>query len=204
MIKVKLVSHTPLPEEVIAEAIRACYNSSAKAENLIENCIANGHESVLEHAIATFEITGVSRALTHQLVRHRIASYTQESQRYVKQSEFKYIVPPSVLVKNGFYEKYVNLMADIEKLYCKMISAGIKKEDARYILPNAATTRIFVTMNFRSLRHFIKLRIHKSAQWEIRSLAKEMLKILAFIAPTCFLDFMKENIYFMAGKNENN
>lgn len=158
--------------------------------------LASGHESILEHAVYTFEVKGVSRALTHQLVRHRMASYAQQSQRYVDMSEAAYIIPESIdkcltpATPDGcpLNIEYVNAIRKCEEVYRKLVGAGISPEDARYVLPNACTTNIIITMNARSLRNFFALRCCERAQWEIRELAKKMLKICKEVSPTIFED----------------
>ena len=146
----------------------------------------SGHESVLEHAVFTFEVKGVSRALTHQLVRHRIASYSQQSQRYVKITDMDgYVIPKSVDEWNMLND-YCSIMGEIWEYYDRLIKAGVPVEDARYILPNACTTNIIITMNARELRHFFSLRCCERAQWEIRELANRMLKICKEVSPIIF------------------
>jgi len=195
--KVELVTYTPDAERTIERAMRICHGGDMAADGstnktFIQGVIKLGHESVIEHACATFKISGVSRSLTHQLVRHRLASYTQESQRYVKKSNFEYVTPESIQDKPELYEKYVNLMREINELYNLFIYASINREDARYILPNACTTSIWVTMNFRELRNFFKLRCDSHAQAEIRNLAKEMLKLCYDRFPIIFEDLYKQ------------
>lgn len=162
----------------------------------LREAIRSGHESVLEHAVFTFEVKGVSRALTHQLVRHRMASYAQQSQRYVDMSEAAYIIPESIdkclapATPDGcpLNIEYVNAIRKCEEVYRKLVGAGIYPEDARYVLPNACTTNIIVTMNARELRHFFSLRCCERAQWEIRELANRMLKICKEVSPIIFED----------------
>lgn len=169
----------------------------------LREAIRSGHESVLEHAVFTFEVKGVSRALTHQLVRHRIASYSQQSQRYVNMDEFEYVTPDwieqswfddSEGVGNGNWgsgrlkDLYDSEMERLASLYSLMVESGVPEEDARYILPNACTTNIIVTMNARELRHFFSLRCCERAQWEIRELANRMLKICKEVSPIIFED----------------
>lgn len=156
--------------------------------------LASGHESILEHAVYTFEVKGVSRALTHQLVRHRMASYAQQSQRYVDMSEAAYIIPESIdkcltpATPDGcpLNIEYVNAIRRCEEVYRKLVGAGISPEDARYVLPNACTTNIILTANARELRHIFALRCCERAQWEIRELANKMLKICKEVSPTIF------------------
>ena len=151
--------------------------------------IRSGHESVLEHAVYTFEVKGVSRALTHQLVRHRVASYSQQSQRYVNMEDFNYVIPESIKVNENVWNEYSTLMEYISDLYREMVDKyNIPGEDARYILPNACATNIVVTMNARELLHFFALRCCNRAQWEIRELAEKMLKLCWEVSPIIFED----------------
>lgn len=150
--------------------------------------IRSGHESVLEHAVYTFEVKGVSRALTHQLVRHRIASYSQQSQRYVKITDMDgYVIPKSVDEWNMLND-YCSIMGEIWEYYDRLIKAGVPVEDARYILPNACTTNIIITMNARELLHFFALRCCNRAQWEIRELAEKMLELCREVSLAIFDD----------------
>jgi thymidylate synthase (FAD) len=189
---VSLIRVTENAERLIEEAGRTCYQSFDKAddtshERLIKVLIKSGHDSVLEHAAATFVISGVSRALTHQLVRHRIASYSQKSQRYCKEGQFEYVIPDKLKELGGnTLDLYNKLMAEIQCTYDSLMQAGLKAEDARFVLPNACTTEIVVTMNFRALRHFFHERLAPTAQWEIRQVASEMYDLLTAVAPTVF------------------
>ena len=157
-----------------------------KALKLLKNIVEKGHGSVLEHCCFTFSIEGISRACSHQLVRHRVASYSQQSQRYVNGEKFGYITPDKIKKMDVLDEAYNNFMEEVQTFYKNLILAGIPKEDARYILPNATTTNIVVTMNARELLHFIGLRSSPRAQWEIRELAQEMLRQLQDVAPVIF------------------
>lgn len=157
--------------------------------NALRTALRSGHESILEHAVYTFEVKGVSRALTHQLVRHRVASYSQQSQRYVGMENFSYIVPQSIRNNPDALDDYIKLMGRLTEFYVELVSDdgyGIPEEDARYILPNACTTNIIITMNARELRHFFSLRCCERAQWEIRELANRMLKICKEVSPIIF------------------
>lgn len=157
----------------------------------LKAALRSGHESVLEHAVYSFEVKGVSRALTHQLVRHRIASYSQQSQRYVNMGDFGYVIPKSIMDNPDAFDDYVNLMGRISQFYEELASEEgyhIPKEDARYILPNACTTNIIVSMNARSLMNFFAIRTCARAQWEIRELANKMLKICKEVSPIIFDD----------------
>jgi thymidylate synthase (FAD) len=145
-----------------------------------------GHTSVVEHTCFTFAISGVSRSLTHQLVRHRIASYSQQSQRYVNLSNPQYVVPPTIAGNSEMSAEYRATMELIWRQYNALLQLGIPAEDARYVLPNATCTNILVTMNARELLHFFELRCCLHAQWEIRELADAMLDEVKQVAPTIF------------------
>lgn len=197
MIKVKLLEYTPNPERVVAMAARLCYSpigaeelseklSDEQVKKLVGKMVKLGHASTIEHVSFTFGIEGVSRVLTHQLVRHRIASYDQQSQRYVAEHDFEYILPPTIAAKPEARAKFEALMQQIRQTYDELTEAGIPKEDARYVLANAAETKILVTMNARSLLHFFNLRCCNRAQWEIREMANQMLAQVKTIAPTLF------------------
>lgn len=190
--KVTLLRITENPEGLIASSARVCYASEPKAEGADEKLLKNlrswGHLSTFEHASATFLAEGVSRACTHQLVRHRIASYSQQSQRYVNEEGFEYVTPPSIDKNPKLKARFDGAVENARKSYKELIDAGVPKEDARFLLPNAAASKIVFTMNFRELRHFIQLRTAKGAQWEIRELAREMLRILKEKAPNAFDD----------------
>ena len=157
--------------------------------------IKNKHFSVLEHAYATVRISGVSRAFTHQLVRHRLCSYTQQSQRYVNESNFRYIEPKSIKNDPNTHSIFENFINEAKKVYVELQKLGIENEDARFILPNAVESQIVVTANLREWRHIIELRGSANAQWEIREVAIEIFKILKKHAPVVFEDFEinKEN-----------
>ena len=197
-IKVSLISYTKDPEQTVCAAIRQCYSNKGGVElkektkpevvkRLIKQIIASGHTSTIEHANFTFAIEGVSRACTHQLVRHRIASFSQQSQRYVEEKgELDYIIPPKVKKNKQALEKYESDVREAHNDYKKLVEDGIDKEDARYLLPNAAETKIVVTMNARSLLNFFEKRLCTRAQWEIRKMAKLMLNEVRPVAPTIF------------------
>jgi thymidylate synthase (FAD) len=158
-----------------------------KAKKIISRVTGYGHASVIEHASFTFSIEEVSRAMTHQLVRHRIASYTQQSQRYVTYDTVeKYVTPPSIERSSEAKKIFDETLEKISETYQKLMKCGIPKEDARFILPNAAKTNIIVTMNARELHHFFNLRCCARAQWEIREAATEMLKQVKKAAPALF------------------
>ena len=197
---VRLLFHTPEPERAIAAAARLCYAPVGAAELLetmspeavhrvLKIIISGGHDSALEHAGYTFAIDGVSRALTHQLVRHRVASYNQQSQRYVSYAEEpQFIVPPSVAADPAALKRFKAANAAAFGAYRELLDSGIAAEDARYLLPNAMETKIVVTMNARELLHFFELRCCNRAQWEIRDLALRMLELAEPTAPYVFLD----------------
>ena len=192
--KVKLIAITKYldgdgtPEELLEHAGRVCYRSQSQGNpgKFLQARIREGHESLIEHASATFEISGISRACSHQLVRHRLASYSQESQRYCDTGEWEPVIPSSILEcgwATSIFDKY---MDRAKVLYEELRELGISKEDARFVLPNATPTRIIVTMNFRSWRHFCTIRCDKQSQWEIRKLAIKILNLLYEQAPSVF------------------
>ncbi|MDF2568874.1 MAG: thyX [Sporomusa sp.] len=195
--KLKLIQYTPNPERTVAMSARLCYSASGAEElaqtmpdtqvgNLIDKLIDMGHLSTFEHASFTFAIEGISRVLTHQLVRHRIASYSQQSQRYVAEHGFEYIVPTTVAANAEAKAKYEALMQQIQNTYDELVALGVHQEDARYVLANATETKIVVTMNARSLLHFFEKRCCQRAQWEIRKLANAMLNEVQLVAPRLF------------------
>jgi len=191
--KVELLFITPEAEKLIETAGRTSYLSFGKQgkdteKAFIRMLIKRGHLSVLEHAYATFRISGISRAFTHQLVRHRLCSFTQQSQRYVDESKFNYIEPLSIKNHPEAHSAFVDFMEKTRKAYQELQKLGIKKEDARFVLPNATESQIVVTANLREWRHIIELRSEPGAQWEIREAAIEILKILKKHAPTIFED----------------
>lgn len=186
-------------EKVNASAANLCYNAigakdiladmtNENAQRLTKMMIATGHHSTIEHVSFTFAIEGISRACTHQLVRHRIASYSQQSQRYVKAKDFvSSAIKPKTIANNAeANEKFDALMQKIADCYNELTELGIPAEDARFVLPNAAETKIVVTMNARSLLHFFEERCCNRAQWEIREMANLMLKEVRKVAPTLF------------------
>ena len=212
--KVKLLTHTPNPEAVIASAARLCYSNASiddlmlktedkeNTKEYIDMLMSLGHESPIEHVSFTFGIEGISRACSHQLVRHRIASYSQKSQRYVNETQFEYVTPEAIasdpIIKAVYDEtmqllqgRYDSIRAALVQKYIKdgmdEKAAGKKaNEDARMILPNACCTSIVLTMNIRSLFNFFKHRCCNRAQWEIRDVADEMLRQCMEVAPNIF------------------
>ncbi len=219
--KVTLLAHTPDPEKIIAAAAKLCYSESGvenildgldseKTEKFLNMLMSLGHQSPIEHVSFTFGIEGVSRALLAQFTRHRIASYSVKSQRYVKEGMFEFVTPPEIENNEKAKELYIKTMEADQKaydklaeiLFCKhydtLIAEGkdekeAKKaaekmaiEDARFVLPNACETKMVVTMNARSLMNFFNHRCCTRAQWEIRDVADEMLRLVKEIAPTLF------------------
>jgi len=219
--KVKLIQYTPEPEKTIAVAAKLCYSPSGveeiekgldeeKIEKFINMLMGLGHQSPIEHINFTFAVEGVSRVLTHQLVRHRIASYSQQSQRYVKLDQFEYIVPPSIEEIPEAKEKFIQAMKNDQKTYdglvqilqekhivklmdegksekqAKRMAEKMAIEDSRYVFPNACETKIVFTMNARTLLNFFHHRCCQRAQWEIREMATSMLALVRNVAPTIF------------------
>lgn len=212
--KVSLITHTPNPEKLVAAAAKFCYSPAdtdaimdgltpEKTAKFLDMLVELGHESPVEHVTFTFAIEGVSRSLLAQITRHRIASFSVQSQRYVAENKFEYVVPPAIadgdeLIREGFEDAMYfaqHAYAYLSGRLCgKYMAAGmsekdaVKKaqEDARYVLPNACTTKIMMTMNVRSLWNFFKLRCCNRAQWEIRELAWQMLHICRDVAPILF------------------
>jgi len=197
-LKVKLLRYTADPELLCGTAALTSSQSGypsemlekmnlERARQIVKRVTGYGHMSIIEHASFTFSIEDVSRALTHQLVRHRIASYTQQSQRYVKYDTLKsYVIPPSIEANPEAKKLFDETLERISAAYNKLLEMGIPKEDARYILPNAAKTNIVVTMNARELRHFFNLRCCNRSQWELREVAMEMLRQVKKVAPSLF------------------
>ena len=219
--KVKLLTHTPEPEKYIATAAKLCYANAdvdslmdgltdEKIESFVEMLASIGHESPLEHVTFTFAVEGISRACSHQLVRHRIASYSQQSQRYVDMKQFEYVTPPEIAADEEINSLYIEQMQSAAQSYQKLaqmltdkhyqafLEQGISEkqamqkakkraiEDARFALPNACETKIILSMNARALLNFFKLRCCNRAQWEIRAVAVEMLRQVSAVAPQLF------------------
>jgi len=196
--KVALLQYTPEPERTVALAARLCYSpadidelqkkiSASDIRNFLEKIMSLGHQSVLEHASFTFGVEGISRVTTHQLVRHRIASFSQQSQRYVSHADrFEAIVPVTIAERPEALARFEAQLAAAHQAYADLVEAGIPAEDARYLLPNATATKILVTMNARELLHFFELRCCERAQWEIRAMAVEMLRLVKPVAPVIF------------------
>lgn len=199
IMNIELIAHTPDPELVIANCATTCYDSKPKdidaARKMIRSLAKAGHEAMIEHAHATFKLSGVSRTLTHELVRHRLFSFAQRSQRYVKENEPSYVTPDVLLDDMQANDRMQIAQKTFEKAmqnawyaYKTLLECGLKPEDARFVLPNACTTEIVVSGNFREYRNFLKLRLSPRAQWEIRKAANIILDKLYEIAPSCFED----------------
>ncbi|MDR3052423.1 MAG: FAD-dependent thymidylate synthase [Coriobacteriales bacterium] len=195
-----LLYHTPDPQRAVATAARLCYApigaaelmeslDAARIESVLATIMRSGHFSTLEHASYTFAVDGVSRALTHQLVRHRIASFNQQSQRYVTLGDEPDVVLPSSIAGNPETLSLFDTAIDCAyATYAQLVEAGVPAEDARYVLPNACVTKIAITMNIRELLHFFELRCCHRAQWEIQELASRMLELVEPTAPFIFMD----------------
>lgn len=197
---VELLQYPDNPERAVATAARLCYAPVGakelmetmppeRVQSVLSTIMKSGHFSTLEHVSYTFAVDGVSRALTHQLVRHRLASFNQQSQRYVKFTEGVETVKPDTVSRdeeaNRIFNEAINAVLEG---YQKLLDAGIPAEDARYLLPNAAETKIVITMNIRELLHFFSLRCCNRAQWEIREMAHRMLALVKPTAPYIFMD----------------
>ena len=203
---VALIRHTLSPEEIVALGARLCYSratiddlkervSARDQSDFVQKIMGMGHDSVLEHASFTFGVEGVSRVLLAQLTRHRLASFSVQSQRYVSYEQgFGYIVPPKIAaLGQDAAEEYARQMDQMHQWYCqwqeRLGAAGeSSNEDARFVLPGACETRLMMTMNVRELRHFFSLRMCSRAQWEIRALATEMHRLCMEVAPALFAD----------------
>ena len=195
--KVELVSYTPNPVESCGRAAGICYDKEQKEDygSFIKRIISYGHMDVIEHANFTFRVEGISRACSHQLVRHRHSSFSQRSQRYVSEKESSFILPSLEYVSPEKREEASSVMREYIKrsyeVYISLIKLGVKKEDARFVLTNAAETRLFWTTNARSLRHFFVMRLDTSAQWEIRDLARLAFDEVIKVAPALFDDLLE-------------
>lgn len=230
---VELLSVTPNGEDLIERACRTCYLSFNRydpprsTEELIKKILRHGHFSVLEHASATFRVKGGSRVFTHEMVRHRLVSPSQESQRYVcyadrpgdpdarsfkdrprkKTRDFEVVVPPSVDAADfadgqSPRDAYLNACAEVYELYERLLSAGVPPEDARYLLPNATTSEIVLTGNFREWRHVCTVRTAPQAHWEIRLVIMQILKTMKELAPIVFHDFVLDTEQMVAHRND--
>lgn len=193
---VRLTAHTPDPDRIIYAAAKICYSqefvksgevvNESKVKKLLKTLYESGHMSPFEHALFTFEVSNISRVTTHQLVRHRLASFCQQSQRYTNSGNANVIVPESVQglePANAIFDRAVKACFEA---YETLVAMGVPQEDARYILPHGTASKIAVSMNARELDHFFTLRLCKRAQWEIRLLAERMLECAKNVAPVAF------------------
>lgn len=192
--QVALIRYTPQPEETVAASARLCYSKvgamevlekmdPGQADKLLSQLLSSGHLSPFEHVSFTFAIEGLSRAASHQLVRHRMASYSQQSQRYVSMKKLEWVTPPTIQRKPETAATFQALVEEVHLLYCRMLEQGVPAEDARYILPNAACTNLVMTMNARELIHVCSVRLCLHAQWEIRELFTRVKSEVEFVAP---------------------
>ncbi len=221
MAKVFLLAHTPNPEHTVAAAAKLCYSNitatqltenltDEKAASFVEMLSEIGHESPIEHASFTFGIEGVSRSLLAQITRHRMASFSVKSQRYVREGSFEYVTPPEIAEIPEALELYEEIMAEDQRKYDRLAEILKEKhiktfiaegkdektatrlaekkaiEDARFVLPNSCETQMVMTMNARSLHNFFKIRCCKRAQWEIQDIANQMLALVSAVAPNLF------------------
>ena len=212
--KVTLINYTPHPIETAFVAARTCYSADTpsnlwersttdsedkispdRMHSLLDKVINSGHHSVLEHINFTFAIEGISRSCSHQLVRHRIASYSQQSQRYVKVAPDAFVTPPTIAANPQAKKIFDDFIASVNRTYQKLLELGIPKEDARFVIPNAAKTNLVMTMNFRELYNVSQIRLCVRAQWEIRELFwkikselarhEELRGLADYLAPKC-------------------
>lgn len=182
--KVELVRMTTNPVEAIEMAASNCYDSTPSNDGRVMNaCYQSGHHSVLEFAVFHFHVEGVSRALLAQLTRHRMAGYAVRSQRYVAEDNFQYVIPPTIAKNPIALSAYMELMDRDQEKYNLLTELGIPAEDARFVIPNSCTTVVDITMNLRSLIHFMNERLCTRSQWEIRELAKRMKKVVISQVP---------------------
>ena len=193
---VKLLAYTQNADAICAAAGNSCYSERPSFEivedidsdKVLSRIVGMGHHSVIEHAVFTFSVEGVSRALTHQLVRHRVASFSQQSQRYVSMRSPTYVTPHTVEADEEAERIFDETMSAIWDAYSRLEAMGIPAEDARYLLPNGCTTNITITINARELLHFFSLRCCNRAQWEIREMADRMLELCLEVSPVIFRD----------------
>ena len=176
---VKLVQHTLDPIDTISKIASICYDSDPKDPlKLVKHLYKSGHHSVFEHIYFTFKIEGISRACSHQLVRHRMCSFTQRSQRYCNESDENFVIPNTFADTIYSYDGYVSAVQEIYDRYTGLVKVGVPKEDARYILPNACCTDLYLSCNLRELIHICNERLCSKAQWEIRELVKKMVELV--------------------------
>lgn len=190
-------------EEHIERAARECYQSQAhmspeSGKRFIRGIILRGHESVLEHASATFRVLGGSRAYTHEQVRHRLLSFSQQSQRYVSEKDFRAVLPPAIADNPEARKVFVELLEETRKAYRRLKELGLGNEDARFVLPNAVESGIVISGNFREWRHVFRTRCSAAAQWEIRRICGLMLKLAREIAPVVFSDLILDEETWIA------
>jgi thymidylate synthase (FAD) len=196
-LSVRLLGHTPEPDALVAAAARLCYSDAAidgllrrelaePSARLLETLRKSGHHSPFEHASFTFGVEGLSRVASHQLVRHRIASFSQQSQRYVRMDRAEIVLPASVAVRPEARALFERQAESAREAYKALLEMGVPQEDARFILPHGWATRLVFTMNIRELLHFFGLRLCRRAQWEIRELARRMLLLCREAAPVSF------------------
>jgi thymidylate synthase (FAD) len=221
-ISVSLLQHTPDPDRAVAVAGRLCYAPVSAADlahnmsdedvaKLVRILVRSGHHSAIEHASFTFAVDGVSRACTHQLVRHRVASYNQQSQRYVRfGAADSFVVPPRIAASLEAETVFLQAMEHAREAYDKLVELGLAEgrsaesvqEDARFVLPNAAETKIVVTMNARELRHFFHVRCCRRAQWEINGLAWRMRAMVRDVSPYLFEGTGPSCLYGQCGEGK--
>jgi thymidylate synthase (FAD) len=221
-LSVTLLQHTPDPDRSVAIAGRLCYAPVSAADlkqamtdeevgKLVRILVRSGHHSALEHASFSFAVDGVSRACTHQLVRHRVASYNQQSQRYVHfGGDDSFVVPPKIAADAAAEKVFLEAMDQARSAYDRLVDLGLAEgrtresvqEDARFVLPNAAETKIVVTMNARELRHFFQVRCCHRAQWEINGLAWEMRQMLREVSPHLFAGTGPNCLYGKCGEGK--
>jgi len=207
-LKVRLLTYTPHPIEAVFTAARSCYSPASPTEiwnvgapkermqSLIDKVIGSGHLSILEHISLIFSIDGISRSCSHQLVRHRLASFSQQSQRHVKVKEGEWVIPPSIEVNRAAWEIFQSTLKGVQSSYERLMEMGVHPEDARYLLPNATKTNLVMTMNLRELYTVSELRLCTRAQWEIRgvfeAIREELTKVedlkgfATYLQPICF------------------
>ena len=183
--KVELIRNTTFPADLCGQAAAVCTDSQ-NYESALMHAVESGHTSVLEHAVFTFQVEGISRACLAQLTRHRLASFDVQSQRYVKLDDPELVIPPSILQDRELTQEVEECMMYSMETYRKLLDAGIPAEDARYVTPQAVPTKLIMTMNARELIHFFSLRTCNRAQWEIREMADRMLKICRKVSPRIF------------------
>jgi thymidylate synthase (FAD) len=202
--QVELMAITPNAEEVIEDACRTCYlsfhrkNPPESTRELITKILEKKHHSVLEHASATFRVLGGSRVFTHEMVRHRVVSPSQQSQRYVNEADSEVVLPPSVAADDEARAVFDRMVAEAQEGYSKLRALGVPREDARYLLPGGVVSEIVLSANLREWRHVFEVRCHPRAHWEIREVCLEMLRILKRETPIVFHDFTIDEARHMA------